>query len=119
MEKAIKTEKKIECIIGIFFLIPPILGVLSFLSCLFGGDGSFARMSELDGQWDWHSIDAYGDYGAGAGCSSSPAPIYLGLMALAGAQLIKSSFRYFFVSEPKKEEEKPTQEIEQKEETPA
>ena len=52
MEKAIKTEKKIECIIGIFFLIPPILGVLSFLSCLV----------EM----------AYGDYGAGAGCSSSP-----------------------------------------------
>ena len=88
-------------------------------SLLFGGDGSFARMSELDGQWDWHSVDAYGDYGAGAGCSSSPAPIYLGLMALAGAYLIKNSFRYFFVSEPKKKEEKPTQGIEQKEETPA
>ena len=96
MEKAIKTEKKIECIIGIFFLIPPILGVLSFLSCLVQ--------------------DAYG---SGAGCSFSPAPSYLGLMALAGAYLIKNSFRYFFVSEPKKEEEKPTQEIEQKEETPA
>lgn len=81
------------------FLIPPILGVLSVLSCLV----------EM----------AYGDYGAGAGCSSSPAPIYLGLMALAGAYLIKNSFRYFFVSESKKEEEKPTQEIEQKEETPA
>lgn len=82
MGKAIKNEKKIECIIGIFLLIPPILEVLSFLDCLVQ--------------------DAYG---SGAGCSSSPAPSYLGLMALAGAYLIKNSFRYFFVSEPKKEEE--------------
>ena len=98
MERAIKTEKTIECIIGIIFLIPPILGVLSFILCIFGGDGSFARMSELAGQWDWHTETAYGDHGAGAGCSSSPSPIYLGLMAIAGAYLIKDGFRYFFSS---------------------
>ena len=87
MERATKIEKTIECIVGIIFLIPPILGVLSFLICLFGGDGSFAGMRELWGEWSWH------DDG-----SSSTAPIYLGLMALAGAYMIKDSLRYFFVS---------------------
>ncbi len=87
MERATKIEKTIECIIGIVFLIPPILGVLSFLICLFGGDGSFARMRELEGEWSWHGEN-----------STSTAPIYLGLMALAGAYMIKDCFRFFFVS---------------------
>ena len=34
-EKAIAKEKKLEFWLGIFFLIPPILGVIAFVLCLF------------------------------------------------------------------------------------
>lgn len=87
-EKSIIYEKRIECGLGILFLVPPFLGVFFFLLSLCDVSGDFVNMTDLSGQWDWHS----GDYGA----SMSPAPLYLGLMAIAGAFLIKNSFRYVF-----------------------
>lgn len=89
MNKAIKTEKKFEFFLGLFFLIPPILGVFFFLLSLCDTDGSFVNMTYLSGQWDWH--DGSGD---GSGASMSPAPLYLGLMAIAGVLLVKNSLRY-------------------------
>ncbi|MBF1522595.1 MAG: hypothetical protein HXN95_11365 [Prevotella salivae] len=89
MNKAIKTEKKFEFFLGLFFLIPPILGVLFFLLNLCDVDGDFVGMRNLSGQWDWH--DGSGD---GSGASMSPAPLYLGLMAIAGVLLVKNSLRY-------------------------
>lgn len=89
MEKAIKTEKKFEFFLGVFFLIPPILGVCFFLLNLFDESGNFVEMRNLSGQWDWH--DGSGD---GSGASMSPAPLYLGLMAIAGVLLVKNSLRY-------------------------
>lgn len=89
MNKAIKTEKKFEFFLGVFFLIPPILGVFFFLLSLCNTDGSFVNMLDLSGQWDWH--DGSGD---GSGASMSPAPLYLGLMAIAGVLLVKNSLRY-------------------------
>ena len=59
MNKAIKTEKKFEFFLGLFFLIPPILGVFFFLLSLCDTDGSFVNMTDLSGQWDWH--DGSGD----------------------------------------------------------
>lgn len=104
-EKALITGKKIEAIIALFLLIPPILGVISFVLCLFDNDGSFARMSDLSSDWT-------GSYGyssnAGGGGYTSAAPIYLGLMAIAGVLLLKDSFRYLFIKEEKPEEEKKT-----------
>ena len=38
-EKALAKAKKIQCAIGLFFLIPPILGVLAFVFCLLGKCG--------------------------------------------------------------------------------
>lgn len=89
MNKAIKTEKKFEFFLGVFFLIPPILGVFFFLLSLCDTDGSFVNMTDLSGQWDYH----YGS-GDGYGVSMSPAPLYLGLMAIAGVLLVKNSLRY-------------------------
>lgn len=90
-EKAITKAKKTECVIGIFFLIPPILGVFFFLINLCDVRGDFVDMTNLSGQWDWHSGDS--------GASMSPAPVYLGLMAIAGAYLIKDSLAAFFMSD--------------------
>ena len=98
-EKALAKAKKIQCIIGLFFLIPPILGVLAFVFCLFGDDSDFSRLYSLSSDWT-----ARVENGGGM----SAAPIYLGLMAMTGAYLIKDSLKYFFMGEeqPKKEEPK-------------
>lgn len=90
-EKAIIKEKKFEFILGIFLLIPPILGVFSFIFSLCDADTVFSDMRRLDGVWEYHDN------------TLSPAPIFLGLLAVAGAYLIKNSFRYFLT----KKEEKP------------
>lgn len=70
-----ETESKLPFWIGIIFLIPPILGVLSFCLGLADVHTPFAKMSDLSSRW--------------TGSSMSAAPIYLGLMAIAGAYLIK------------------------------
>ena len=90
-EKALIKAKKIQCWIGLFFLIPPILGVITFVLCLFDNDSEFARMRNLSANW---TCDYSGDGGGGM----SAAPIYLAMMAFAGAYLIKDSLRYLFIS---------------------
>lgn len=92
-EKAITKEKKLEFWLGIFFLIPPILGVIAFVLCLFDIDSHFSSLSNLSSDWTTH-------YDNGGGMSA--APIYLGLMAIVGAYLIKNSARYIFISEDPK-----------------
>jgi len=103
-EKALIKGKKIEAIIALFLLIPPILGVISFVLCLFDNDGAFAKMSNLSSDW----TGSYGySYEGGGGGFTSAAPIYLGLMAIAGVLLLKDSFRYLFLKSDD-EEKKPT-----------
>ena len=103
-EKALIKGKKIEAIIALFLLIPPILGVISFVLCLFDNDGAFAKMSNLSSDW----TGSYGySYEVGGGGFTSAAPIYLGLMAIAGVLLLKDSFRYLFLKSDD-EEKKPT-----------
>lgn len=46
-EKAITKEKKMEFWLGVFFLIPPILGVIAFVLCLFDIDSHFSKLSIL------------------------------------------------------------------------
>ena len=99
-EKALITGKKIECWLGIFLLIPPILGVICFVLCLFDNDGEFARMRNLSPNWT-------NDFSSNAGGGMSAAPIYLALMALAGAYLIKDSMKYLFMSTEEKKEVAP------------
>ena len=87
MEESKIKGKKIECIIGVLFLIPPLLGVFAFVLCLFGCEWKFAAMRELSSDWT-------GSYDEGG--YTSAAPIYLGLMALAGVWLVKDSIQYLF-----------------------
>lgn len=93
MDKAIIKAKKTECIIGIFFLIPPILGVIAFVFQIFDADTDFSMMRDLSSDWTTN----YSDGGGGM----SAAPIYLGLMAISGVYLIKDSFYSFFVDSNK------------------
>ena len=85
MEKAIIKAKKVECFVGIFFLNPPILGVLAFVLQLFNADMAFSEMRYLSSDW--------------TGGGMSAAPIYLGLMAIAGVYLIKDSFYALFLKD--------------------
>ncbi len=91
-EKAIAKEKKLEFWLVLFFLIPPILGVIAFVLCLFDIDSHFSRLSDLSANWT-------NDFSSNGGGGMSAAPIYLGLMAIVGAYLIKDSARYIFTSE--------------------
>ena len=95
-DRKIIIEKKIECIIGILFLIPPILGVIAFTLQLFGADLDFSEMSNLSYSW-------ISDWSSNGGGGMSAAPIYLAIMALAGAYMVKDKFRYFI----KDQEESP------------
>lgn len=90
-EKAIIKEKKLEFWLGVFFLIPPTLGVIAFVLCLFDIDSSFSMLTNLSSGWTTN----YG-YDSGGGGGMSAAPIYLGLMAIVGAYLIKNNARYIF-----------------------
>lgn len=89
MEESKNKGKKIECIIGIIFLIPPILGVVAFVLGIFGCNWNFAELRHLSGNWTF-------DYSSNGGGGMSAAPIYLGLMALAGVWLVKDSIQYLF-----------------------
>ena len=41
MDKIVIKAKKVECIIGLFFLLPPVLGVFAFVLQLFNADTDF------------------------------------------------------------------------------
>ena len=88
MDTAIVKAKRIECFIGLFLLLPPILGVIAFVLQIFEADTDFSMFRELSSAWT-------AKYDQGGGMSA--APIYLGVMALAGVYLIKDSIHYLFV----------------------
>lgn len=81
----IARKPNIERIIGIILLIPPIIGVLLFTLNLFSNDfGRIVELRNLSSEWT-------GNYSSDGGGYMSAAPIYLGLMAIAGAYLIKGT----------------------------
>ncbi|MBR3829833.1 MAG: hypothetical protein IKJ52_01140 [Muribaculaceae bacterium] len=85
MDTSIIKAKRIECVIGLFLLVPPILGVIAFVLQIFNADLDFSQMRDLSS--DWTSSEGM-----------SAAPIYLGLMALAGVYLIKDAFYSLFTT---------------------
>ena len=103
MDKATIIGKRIECILGIILLIPVFIGVVTFVLCLFHGSNDFCTLDNLSSTWSC-VLDSFhgslrfdgGGIVSAAGAMSS-APIYLGLMAIAGVWLIKDSFKYFFM----------------------
>lgn len=98
MDEAVIKAKKVECIIGLFFLLPPVLGVFAFVLQLFDADTDFSMLRDLSSMRDLSSNWTYG-YSSEGGGGMSAAPIYLGLMALAGVYLIKDSFYALFVTD--------------------
>lgn len=94
-EKAVAIEKKIECVIGCILLAPAIIGAFAFILCLFDCEWDWVRLRDLSSDWTM-------GYNEGGGMSA--APIYLGIMALAGCYMVKDCFHYFFLNEEKKKE---------------
>lgn len=82
--KALNGEAKI----GILFLIPPIIGVIYFILNLFDADLGFEVFPD-----SWNCIYDY-HLGDSMAYAATPAiPIYLGLMAIAGAYLVKGNIK--------------------------
>lgn len=84
-----KTNKKVslERVVGIIFLIPPALGVIFFLLSVFifiNRIGDIPALDNLSSNWT-------GNYNTLGDSHMSAAPIYLGLMAIAAAVLLKDS----------------------------
>ena len=87
-----------EAKIGILFLIPPIIGVLLFIPNLMAAGFS---IEEFPDKWNCIYSSDYGynsdidaAYGWAYGYAATPAvPLYLGLMAIAGAYLIKGNLQ--------------------------
>ena len=85
-----------EAKIGILFLIPPIIGVFIFIFNLINAGFSLRSFSE---GWNYEKVGVSGyrlttssDYSI-----TTPAiPLYLGLMAIAGAYLIKGHLKKRF-----------------------
>lgn len=81
-----KQNIRLERIFGIILLIPPIIGVILFLLNLVSDDvGNIPELSNLSSDWTGRI-----GYDTGGGYTSA-APIYLGLMAIAGAILLKGT----------------------------
>ena len=80
-----------EAKIGILLLIPPIIGVIMFVLNLFDAGLGFQSFPQ-----SWNCVYDYetGWPSKANGCAATPAtPFYLGLMAIAGAYLIKGNIK--------------------------
>ncbi|MEA3497102.1 MAG: hypothetical protein U9R42_13830 [Bacteroidota bacterium] len=90
METGKKQIVKLERIFGIILLIPPIIGVLLFILNILSDDlGRIVELGNLGAHWTGGINFAY--EGGGGGGYTSAAPIYLGLMAIAGAILLNGT----------------------------
>lgn len=85
MEKQ-TTPITISEIIGYILLTPPVISVLMFFAGLIG-EKHKTVLSNLHSIWygDWNAMES------GGGGYTSALPLYFGLLALAGAYLIKNS----------------------------
>jgi len=80
--------KNIQKTIGYILLFPPVLSVLLFtINLLIKDCGAIIQMSNLSSEW---SGGAFYNDGGGAGYTSAT-PLYFGLMAIAGAYLIRNA----------------------------
>lgn len=82
-KELIKRSMKLERVCGIFLLSPPMISVILFvINLLTDEPGNLAALGNLSANWS-------GYYDTGG--FTSAAPIYLGLMAIAGAILLKGT----------------------------
>ena len=79
-----------EAKLGVLFLIPPIVGVVFFVLNILGADVNFYSILE-----SWYCINDYeNNLSTSTSLVYSPTlaiPIYLGLMAIVGAYLVKGN----------------------------
>lgn len=81
-----------EAKIGILFLIPPIIGVFIFIFNLINAGFSLRYFSE---GWNYEIVGV--NFHSSDYSITTPAiPLYLGLMAIAGAYLIKGNLKKRF-----------------------
>lgn len=78
----------IQKVIGYILLLPALISVLLFFALLFSEDGLLSNFSHTI--WTGY-INSGGFNSAGGGGYTSALPFYFGLMAIAGAYLIKDS----------------------------
>lgn len=71
----------VKLIIGVLFLIPPILGVFFFTLNVFDVNWNAVTLRDLGSNWTGEAFSA--------------APIYLGLMALAGVFMVRFAVKDF------------------------
>lgn len=100
--KGVIIEKRLEFLLGVIFLIPPVTSIVAFVMLALGDDTYFSSLKFLTDNWTCGYIvktigggNGYNNIIDGIG-GMSAAPIYFGIMAIVGAYLIKNSFRYFF-----------------------
>lgn len=89
MNKAIKIEKIFEIILGLLFITPAIIGAICFIINICS-EGTLCNLYSLSGPWYVSRHDPLYP------CLT---PVYFGLMAIAGAYMLKNSFRYLFLKE--------------------
>lgn len=79
--------------IGIVLLTPPLISCFLFLlSILDNNSGDIAQLDNLSRNWtgDYYVRYGRGNSDDGSGGYTSAAPIYLGLMAIAGSLLLRN-----------------------------
>lgn len=87
----------VEKILGYIILTPPLISVIFFLLSVFckyeRGSNEVVQLGNLSPNWTGKISYAYDEErgGGGGGGYMSAAPIYLGLLAIAGAILVSKS----------------------------
>lgn len=89
--------KRTQFLIGLFFLIPGVLGIVAFILCLFGINTDFATLSDLSSEWT--ALYGFSKEGGGGGGGMSAAPIFIALISFVGAYLIKDSIEYMWLTD--------------------
>ena len=86
-------SRVIELTAGVILIVPALLSVLLFMYAVFLGDGEGSKIYPDLSYSIWTGYtEVYRDgNGVGGGGYTSAFPIYCGLMAIAGAYLIKDS----------------------------
>lgn len=96
-KNAIIRGKRTQFLIGLFFLIPGVLGIVAFILCLFGINTDFATLSDLSSEWT--ALYGFSKEGGGGGGGMSAAPIFIALISFVGAYLIKDSIEYMWLTD--------------------
>lgn len=93
IEKATIVGKRIECWIGILFLLTPVIACVGLFASWLGlvPDGTFHK-TIWHYIFQWYNIDGIWD--------TQMTVIFIALMSFVGAYLAKDNFKYLFIELP-------------------